>query len=275
MEHARNKICSDITAGCRQEGIDRASELLRLAAGRRAATAAFERLGEAQTGSRLERRKALRCFRTGVEAIAVNAATALYLPPQAPLLEPLPLVLAAPEPPPPPPPQAPPLEVEALVVAAPRPLRPFQAPWPEPLPLVPAAPEPLRPSQARWPEPPLLPLVRAALERDLQPQPLPLVLAAPEPPPLPLDPPRWHIVYRQLVEEALPFEGVDNFVRFSQIAARIAHAYPTRNYKRRRGPTTPGRQPTQLELDCLEIQRECVEEANCLTGESRRTFRRL
>ena len=182
MEHARNRVFIVITAWCQQEGIDRASELLRLAAGRRVATAYFDLLSEA-TGSRLERKKALRCFCANVAASAVDAATVLYLPPQAPLLEP-PLVLAAPEPPP----QAPPLEVEALVVAAPRPLRPLQAPWPEPLPLVLAAPEPLWLLQApwpeplplvlaapellaRWPEPSLLPLVLAALERDSQPQP--------------------------------------------------------------------------------------------------------
>ena len=102
--------------------VDRASELLRLTVGRKVATAAFERLGEA-TGSRGDRRKALRSFRTGVEATAVNAATVLYcslpapLPaPPAPLqiLSPTAKVLAAPSssssssapaPPPPAPPK--------------------------------------------------------------------------------------------------------------------------------------------------------------------------
>ena len=97
LGHARTRICNLITAWCQRQGIDRASMLLRLHTGQRVATTHFDLLGEA-IGTRLERRTALRCYCANVTAAAVSAATVLYLPPEALLLEPLPLVLAAPEP---------------------------------------------------------------------------------------------------------------------------------------------------------------------------------
>ena len=90
----RAKISEDIAAWCTLEGIGKASTALRLAAGRKAATAAFDRLGEA-SGTRGERRSALRNFRQGVEAAAVNAGTVLYTAPPSlpPTPAPLPILL--------------------------------------------------------------------------------------------------------------------------------------------------------------------------------------